>query len=96
MLVKKTHNKLDNLTLLMALSAVETFTISEENWIKNVLIRIIPTKGCEQNNNNQLESLNSPGKGLHQQEKLSQFQKKIAYKRIMDCVNKNKEHCFIF
>ena len=63
---------------------------------KNVLIRIIPTKGCEQNNNNKLESLNSPGKGLHQQEKLSQFQKKIAYKRIMDCVNKTKEHCFIF
>ena len=48
---------------------------------KNVLIRIIPTKGCEQNNNNKLESLNSPGKGLHQQEKLSQFQKKIAYKK---------------
>ena len=61
-----------NLTKQRASSAGETFTISEENWIqKNYFLQ----KAFEKK---KLESLTSPSKGLHQKEKLSQYQKKIA------------------
>ena len=70
--LKKQQTGTSNLTKQTASSAGETFTLSKENWIqKNYFLQKVFGKKT-------LESLTSPGKGLHQQEKRSQYQKKIA------------------
>ena len=70
--LKKQQTGTSNLTKQTASSAGETFALSKENWIQNnyFLQKVFGKKT--------LESLTSPGKGLHQKEKLSQYQKKIA------------------